>query len=524
MKGRTLHTNRRKPSIHDANSRVSGQLTDQLIRAVQLLPESGFKTTYLKEEFLSKFVSSDTDPAVVRRQRAINKWLSVESDNAATNVRLLITPEEYNILPRVTWRKFLRVARKMVIDIIGVVPQPEILVGSFSGGASTSRLRTESHPASKYLGRADVTAACQPWFELALDQMPGWAQFRDNLQVNLVRGNVLFTVPKTTTIDRCAAKEPDLNMFLQKGVGNFFRSQLRRVGINLNDQSRNQRLAREGSITGALATMDLSSASDSVTCGLVQALLPPEWFDLLNCLRSPITIIDGEEHVNEMFSSMGNGFTFELESLLFYVLARATAYCTYSQGIISVYGDDIIVPAELFDDLEWVLSFCGFSVNTKKSYKSGPFRESCGGHYYNGYDVTPFYLRAPIFRLTDLIGICNRIRRCSQSEIGICDPDLEGLWLTFKGHVPSEFWGGTELGSDYQLVSPDPAKRKLVPRTKIRQTGDGGYIHWLNATDGRGQVSVGVSTSTATDTVHKFRSRPSISSDRPLSSLFLHEV
>ena len=100
MKGRTLHTNRREPSIHDANSRVSGQLTEQLIRAVQLLPESGFKTTYLKQEFLSKFVSKDTDPAVVRRQRAINKWLSVESDNAATNVRLLITPEEYNILPR----------------------------------------------------------------------------------------------------------------------------------------------------------------------------------------------------------------------------------------------------------------------------------------------------------------------------------------------------------------------------------------------------------------------------------------
>lgn len=524
MVSKSSHPNRRKPSTYDANSRVSDQLTQQLIRVVETLPDDGFKTAYLKEQFLSKFVSKDTDPARVRKQRAINKWLAVEQDNAATNVRLLLVHEEYNILPRVTWRKFRRIAREFIIDIIGSRPEPEHLIGAFSGGASTSRLRTESYPASKYLGQADITAAALPWFELLMEQVPGWGQFRANLQVNLVRGNELFTVPKTTTIDRCAAKEPDLNMFLQKGIGNHFRNSLRRVGINLNDQTRNQRLAREGSITGALATMDLSSASDSVTTGLVQELLPPEWFDLLNCVRSPITMVGEEEHVNEMFSSMGNGFTFELESLLFYALARATAYCTGARGVISVYGDDIICPSDVFADLEWVLGFCGFTVNSSKSFAEGPFRESCGGHYYGGLDVTPFYLRAPIQRLTDLIGICNRIRQWSNDGLSVLQPSLEGLWVQWKQLIPEEFWGGREYGSNFQLVTPGDSRRILVPRTKDVDTGIGGYIHWLNATHGRRTEGDGVSTSNHSVTVPKYRSRPSTPSYRFFDPVFIHEV
>jgi len=172
-------------------------------------------------------------------------------------------------------------------------------------------------PANKYVGRADVTEGAYSYFLTAYCESEGWSSNKC-LSVNVVTSNVMFTVPKNSQIDRCACKEPDGNMFMQKAVGDHIRSRLKqRCGIDLNDQSRNRSLAQQGAITGALATIDLSAASDSLTTGLCELLLPDLWFSLLMALRSPSTSIDGVLHVNEMMSSMGNGFTFEVESLLF---------------------------------------------------------------------------------------------------------------------------------------------------------------------------------------------------------------
>ena len=74
-------------------------------------------------------------------------------------------------------------------------------------------------------------------------------------------------------------------------------------------------------------------------------LLPEAWFDLLNDCRSQAVSYKGEWIELNMFSSMGNAFTFELESLIFWAIANAVCYCSGSRGHISVYGDDIIVPS-----------------------------------------------------------------------------------------------------------------------------------------------------------------------------------
>lgn len=500
-------TRRKKPSNHDANRRLSDPWTDLIVQEVRSLPASA-RNDYLKEQFLSKFISDETDPPELRRSRAIEKWLAVELVNVATNDRLMNYDPGYHILPDLRWSKFVATAQSMVVDIIGETVPLDALIGSFSGGASTSRSRTESHPASKYIGRADITSAALPWWELISPEMEGWDTA--GLQINTVPGNVLFTVPKNTTIDRVAAKEPDLNMFMQKGIGNHFRACLRRVGINLNDQTRNQRLARKGSIDGSLATIDLSSASDSVSCALVELLLPPLWHDVLSSLRSPVTIIDGEEHVNAMFSSMGNGFTFELESLIFYVITRTVNYLRGHRGTVSVYGDDIISPSGSYADLEWVLMCCGFSVNPDKSFHIGSFRESCGGHYDNGSDITPFYIRAPIVRLMDLIHVANAIRRWSGlSGLSILYEDLEPLWLLIRDEIPRCLWGGFDLGNPSQLVSPGKPGSRLVAMQKCTSTKLGGYFHWLNSTDGRESLSSNVvMTSEKTDVVPRYRVRP----------------
>lgn len=518
MSSRT-RTGRRSLSIHDANSIVSDTITNELIQRIQKIPDC-LRSEYLKDQFLTKFVSKETDPAPVRRQRAINKWLATERDNEATNDRLLTTHGEYNILPRVTWNSFLEKLRSVIVDIIGETVPDDALYGTFSGGASTSRKRTESHPASKYLGQADITPAARHIFELALEGMPGWDAFFDQVSINPVEGNVLFTVPKNTTIDRCACKEPDLNMFLQKGAGSYIRKALRRKGINLNDQTRNQRLAREGSITGSLATLDLSSASDSVSSIFVELALPPLWFSHLNGLRSPITVIDGAKHVNEMFSSMGNGFTFELESLLFFALARTTSYFEGISGVVSVYGDDIICPRELAAPLIWVLSYMGFSTNVEKTFVTGSFRESCGGHYYDGYDVTPFYIRKPVERLTDLIHVANSIREWSQRvAYGVLDPSVESIWIWLRDQVPECLWGGREYSSITQLVNPSYPRKRLEARSKDRETGDGGYIHWLNTTWVREHLGEAIVTSSMVVSGSKYRMRPAVRNDNSCRSI-----
>lgn len=529
---------KKSPAIDKLMSNAKGiplDLTDQLLQKLRSLPESP-RRDYLIAEVTSKYVSKDTDPADHRRARAILKWLAQEAENEATNVRLLTTHAEYNILPRVTYASFVDRCCSIVRDIIGDVPPTDALIGAFSGGASTSRKRTSSQPAGKYLGKVHATRRCYDYFcDYVAEEVPGWLLGGSDFACEVVPGNVLFTVPKKTDIDRVAAKEPDLNMFIQKGVGNHFRNSLRRVGINLRDQGVNRSLALVGSKHDSLATLDLSSASDSVTTELVATLLPVCWFNLLDTVRCHVTTIDGEEHSNEMFSSMGNGFTFELESLLFYSIARTVAYFRGTSGIISVYGDDLIVPRDMSHYFQWVLSYLGFSVNTEKTFHEGAFRESCGGHYLYGDDITPFYIRKPIETVVDVMHVANSLRAWAgpSDRVGswgrltyVLDCEIEEVWLWLKDFVPECLWGGGDTSFKYQLVSYDTSHMRVQPETRARSTGIGGYYHWLNATWARtGTIEDPTVTSRHSKDLGLGRLRPVRDRAVPrLEALFLHEI
>jgi hypothetical protein len=222
--------------------------------------------------------------------------------------------------------------------------------------------------------------------------------------VDIVYSRVAF-VPKTAKTDRSIAIEPVLNSMLQLGIGDYMADRLKRVGCDITDQSRNQQLARVGSLTGALATLDLSSASDTVSVELVRSLLSPEWFDLLSYFRtSTVRMDDGSLHRLEKFSSMGNGFTFPLETLIFWALASSASEGVEDDPLTVAYGDDIIVSVAAVPRVCEILHVCGFSVNMEKSFWSGPFRESCGADYYLGTNVRPVFVKnrlsgADVFRL-----------------------------------------------------------------------------------------------------------------------------
>jgi hypothetical protein len=58
-----------------------------------------------------------------------------------------------------------------------------------------------------------------------------------------------------------------------------------------------------------------------------------------------------------------------------------------------VYGDDIICHYSISEALLQLLKLLGFTPNSKKSFTTKDFlyRESCGGEYYKGLDMSPFY-------------------------------------------------------------------------------------------------------------------------------------
>lgn len=217
-------------------------------------------------------------------------------------------------------------------------------------------------------------------------------EFRERVTYSDV--NKIAFVPKTTRVHRTIAVEPLLLNFVQKGIDLYMRDLLRvRAGVDLSDQGINSDLAREGSLDDTdegFVTIDLSSASDSVSIGLVREVLPPHWFRLLDACRSSEYYSDsGLSGVYEKFCSMGNGFCFPLETLLFLAACHAVG-CR--PGEFRCYGDDIIVQKARAPELIAFLQVIGFATNKDKTFLEGPFRESCGADWYLGENVRPYTL------------------------------------------------------------------------------------------------------------------------------------
>lgn len=216
-----------------------------------------------------------------------------------------------------------------------------------------------------------------------------------------VRGSTLSSVPKNEETERTIATEPLMNMALELSSGMYIEGALRCVGIDIKDQQeKNKLLAELGSINDSLATIDLKSASDLISIALIKLLWPPEWFYLLSTIRSEEVRINGDWVRLNMMSTMGNGFTFPMMTLTLLSLVYAVQsarlhrrfYVDYTTT--AVFGDDIIVPTVDYDALVKTLGDAGLIVNTDKSYAAGPFRESCGGDFWNGENITPFYIES----------------------------------------------------------------------------------------------------------------------------------
>lgn len=295
-------------------------------------------------------------------------------------------------------------------------------------GATFCLTGTGSVPSDKFRTKQPtVTWPAAPFVRSLMG--PEWADWVSSFTV--VEGNRFTTVPKTSKTDRGICIEPLLNVYAQLGIGTVLKDRLKRHGCDLYDQTRNQLLAAKAR-DWELATIDLSLASDTLSCSLVYRLLPARWFELLDTFRSHITRLpDGKKVILEKFSSMGNGFTFELESLIFFSICKAIVPSD-EHHLIGVYGDDIIVPRKYASEVITCLETFGFKANSSKTHLAGEYFESCGMDFFSNKAVRPFFLRTrESASVPFLVQVLNKLRVYSSLNLnGFCDSRFRELWVS----------------------------------------------------------------------------------------------
>jgi len=404
-----------------------------------------FRDAYAATKFLSKFkdltLDSDLDKV------ALLKFKKFELQCERTNERFLNLGASPLFQGPVVWLHNA-VIRK-ISSVLGSFDGEELVsLANWGPGATTTITSRDSSSVNKFQLEAGITADLHSLLPIELLQVayPAWAQhLREIGFPKFQSGNKVVTVPKDATTNRVIAIEPGINLWFQKAIGEMIGKRLRRFSIDLRFQGRNQELARKGSINSSLATIDLSSASDSISAGLVEALLPPRWFSLLDSARSKYGLLDGELFKWNKFSSMGNGFTFQLESLIFYAAADSCREYLHippynDEGqVVSVYGDDIVIPSKCLALFSALLEFYGFTMNMKKSHFSSCFRESCGAHYWAGIDVKPIYLKGRLSDVQSVYRLANAVRRLAHRRNVFfgCDSVLRPTFYHLVRSVPS---------------------------------------------------------------------------------------
>lgn len=354
------------------------------------LTSSEFFKAYSPTELVRKFsgLTLSSDP----RDIAKAKFLETEEQCRQSNRRIRTS------IPTGRLGQILDLARKIIENTLPEVTK-ELLdrlgdMGGWGAGVTSSNKGPWQSDYNKLLAIPEATPAFARIANQFLAESPQLSALHPN-GCRVIPGNTVGFVPKDARSHRAIAVEPSFNMFFQTALGKVLRQALlRRLGLDLRSQERNQILARYGSVRNDLATVDLSSASDTISIAAVELLLPTKWVSLLGLVRSEHYELDGEIRRYHKWSSMGNGYTFELETLIFSSIVKAIIHkASPEKQLWSVYGDDIIIHRSFAEDLGTVLAYLGFSINWKKTFFDSPFRESCGKDYFLGDLVRPFYLK-----------------------------------------------------------------------------------------------------------------------------------
>lgn len=365
------------------------------------------------------FAKIEIDCSKERIDAAYERYLEVDRDVEVARIALEESAGDLS-------SDFRRASRVLLDKVLWLVERDLNtfeLVPKHGPGNTADRLTGNGkYNLTEWTERLDV------WFPKELYAIPSpryfsYLQGFDMREPGAERPARVTHVPKTLKTPRLIAMEPTCMMYVQQALAESFWTHLQssRKGIRevvkgvvgRHDQDVNRLLAMKGSRDGSLATIDLSDASDRVSTWHVEALLSdhPDLLGAVMAARSTHAEVPSNNTTVirplAKYASMGSALTFPLESMVFMVIAYigvaksrgvplTTEFVTQIHGQVRVYGDDIIVPVDSAREVMQSLEAYGFKVNYSKSFWTGKFRESCGGDYYDGHDISIEKVRSMI--------------------------------------------------------------------------------------------------------------------------------
>lgn len=182
----------------------------------------------------------------------------------------------------------------------------------------------------------------------------------------------MSSVPKDFSKRRLIAIEPVQRQYIQQGIARALRSTPLFRGICLDDVDgpRHLGLAMQPGMT----TIDLSDASDRIPPSLVEYLLPPDWYELLvEHTAGSVVLPNGERHLLGMFATMGCGYCFEVQSIIFRLIISLIGSAETGQTLSAcfhrchAFGDDIVIPESWLSAVLETFDRCGFRWNPRKT-------------------------------------------------------------------------------------------------------------------------------------------------------------
>jgi hypothetical protein len=214
--------------------------------------------------------------------------------------------------------------------------------------------------------------------------------------------NRIIFVPKNALKHRIISAEPTWLTWLQQAIKNPLYDYVENhpaMFTWFSDQSKSRRYAQLGSLDGSYATIDFSSASDSITVPLVRGVYANLALrELLLGTRSTMARMPDDTIVPlTKFAPMGSATCFvTMDIILLSICELSVRMTTGHHGKKNdyvVYGDDVAIRSEY---TECFLSLCDrlhLKINKDKSYADPKgtrlYRESCGIECLDGVDITP---------------------------------------------------------------------------------------------------------------------------------------
>lgn len=436
---------------------------------------------YLEKAVYELFRKADyTHPDYDKTQNAKNTFIEQMGYADACNIRLrtqLYLPDSdplWELESYVKFRDIMDRAKQycyLLTDYAVSVLEDQGIQPRFTDGAvngSTKSLKKGNSPIERtsYAGVSSHVEYMARHLGKLIDNQDDsrteafWSMYLSRAKVVDAPDEANF-VPKNYKTDRDTFKGFTADLAIQCGIGDLLSESLRRNGYDIRILPEiHKDLARMGSINGLTSTFDMKGGSQNCFSELGKFLLPPLLYDVLIYSRNDRVAIDDQVFNLPIMATAGNGFCFPLETILFLSLQMGilsyngikpvvkkqkirnrtvfTIRRTSYHKVCSTFGDDVIVPSYIAHDLIDTFKHIGIRLNLDKSFWSGDFRESCGGHYLNGRDINCFNAKTvPTMENTvEIQKFQNGIRAFGYDNNRNCwrHPRLRSLWSGILEH------------------------------------------------------------------------------------------